>query len=208
MNPSSPDIIQAAPTISLRQASAADAAALAALAHRVFHDTFAAQNDPHDMALYLAASFGESLQRAEIEHPQMQTFLAEAHVGDESPRLIGYAQLHRSEPPPCVIDRSAIEIKRFYIDHHWHGRGVATRLMETTCAFAAAPAFAHAGRQTSSKSPSPESGWSAKTIWLGVWEHNPRAIAFYRKCGFTHVGAHEFLFGNDLQSDWVMVKSL
>ena len=35
----------------------------------------------------------------------------------------------------------------------------------------------------------------AATIWLGVWERNLRAIAFYRKSGFADVGAHDFLFG-------------
>ena len=49
---------------------------------------------------------------------------------------------------------------------------------------------------------------SATTLWLGVWERNDRARAFYTKCGFTDAGEHIFLFGTDPQTDRVMVTSL
>jgi ribosomal protein S18 acetylase RimI-like enzyme len=45
-------------------------------------------------------------------------------------------------------------------------------------------------------------------VWLGVWEHNPRAIAFYKKYGFISVGEHPFPLGGDLQRDIVMAKPL
>ena len=45
-------------------------------------------------------------------------------------------------------------------------------------------------------------------IWLGVWEQNPRAIAFYTKWGFVEVGAQTFRLGSDLQRDLVMAREL
>jgi ribosomal protein S18 acetylase RimI-like enzyme len=48
----------------------------------------------------------------------------------------------------------------------------------------------------------------ARTLWLGVWEHNARAIAFYRKHGFRQIGSHPFLLGQDLQTDLEMAVSL
>jgi ribosomal protein S18 acetylase RimI-like enzyme len=48
----------------------------------------------------------------------------------------------------------------------------------------------------------------AKTLWLGVWERNDRARAFYTKCGFVDAGEHIFLFGSDPQTDRVMVTAL
>jgi diamine N-acetyltransferase len=45
----------------------------------------------------------------------------------------------------------------------------------------------------------------AQTLWLGVWERNARAIAFYRKRGFQDVGRHQFLVGTDRQTDRLMV---
>jgi ribosomal protein S18 acetylase RimI-like enzyme len=44
--------------------------------------------------------------------------------------------------------------------------------------------------------------------WLGVWEHNPRAIAFYRKSGFVEVGDHVFPVGRDPQRDVVMARAV
>jgi ribosomal protein S18 acetylase RimI-like enzyme len=48
----------------------------------------------------------------------------------------------------------------------------------------------------------------AETLWLGVWERNDRARAFYAKCGFTGAGEHIFLFGTDPQTDLVLVTAL
>lgn len=41
-------------------------------------------------------------------------------------------------------------------------------------------------------------------VWLGVWERNARAIAFYKKYGFVERGEHVFLLGHDRQRDIVM----
>jgi RimJ/RimL family protein N-acetyltransferase len=46
----------------------------------------------------------------------------------------------------------------------------------------------------------------ADVAWLGVWERNPRAIAFYRKWGFAEVGAHTFVVGDDPQRDLVLCR--
>jgi ribosomal protein S18 acetylase RimI-like enzyme len=45
-------------------------------------------------------------------------------------------------------------------------------------------------------------------LWLGVWERNPRAIAFYLRKGFERVGEHRFLLGSDLQLDWLMARPI
>jgi ribosomal protein S18 acetylase RimI-like enzyme len=42
-------------------------------------------------------------------------------------------------------------------------------------------------------------------LWLGVWERNPRAIAFYAKSGFVDIGSHDFFVGADRQTDQVFV---
>jgi len=48
----------------------------------------------------------------------------------------------------------------------------------------------------------------ARTLWLGVWERNPRAIAFYKKVGFIEVGTHTFVLGADHQRDLVLARPL
>ena len=45
-----------------------------------------------------------------------------------------------------------------------------------------------------------------ESIWLDVWQKNERALAFYRKWGFSIVGSQPFLLGHDLQEDFIMVR--
>jgi ribosomal protein S18 acetylase RimI-like enzyme len=45
-------------------------------------------------------------------------------------------------------------------------------------------------------------------VWLGVWELNARAIAFYEKWGFEKFGEHVFMLGTDPQTDFMMRKKL
>jgi ribosomal protein S18 acetylase RimI-like enzyme len=169
----------------IRHANAADAAPLAELAARTFHDTFAADNDPSLMAIYMARSYNPSAQLAEITNPTMRTLLAEI-----AGQAVAYTQLRplSIDTPPCVTGPQPCEIMRFYVDRPWIGRGVAQRLMETAMNEARS--------------------LCAKTIWLGVWEFNPRAIAFYRKFGFELVGDHDFLFADVVQTDLVMSRAI
>ena len=43
-------------------------------------------------------------------------------------------------------------------------------------------------------------------MWLGVWERNPRAAAFYAKYGFVRVGEQTFVLGADAQTDWLLAR--
>lgn len=171
------------PSFRLRRGEKADAAALAEFAARIFSDTFAADNRPEDMEAHLADRYGVRQQTEELSDPGIVTILAK-----EGSRLIAYTQIRRISPPDCVTGEEPVELGRFYVDGPWHGRGLAQRLMA---------AAQDAGREL-----------GGRTFWLCVWEHNPRAIAFYEKCGFRDVGAKEFWLGSDQQSDRVMVMDL
>lgn len=163
----------------IRPAEPGDAAALAELAERTFRDTFAAANTPEDMELHCRASYGEERQGQEIAEAAMRTLVA-----DEGGVLAGFGQLRWGEAPECVGAARPAEIQRLYVDRPWHGKGLAQSLM------AALLDLAREG--------------GAEVVWLGVWGHNPRAIAFYRKLGFVVVGEHTFLLGSDRQRDLVM----
>ena len=97
-------------------------------------------------------------------------------VDDRDGMLVAFAQLR--------IERDALEIARFYVDRALHGQGVAHALMHACLEIAEQAGF--------------------RKLWLGVWEKNRRAIAFYEKCGFRDVGSQPFLLGSDLQTDRVM----
>ncbi len=170
--------------VSIRPATGKDAANLSAFAERVFFDTFAMDNTPEDIELYRQSTFSTELQAREIAAPGALVLLACADAN----RLAGYAHLIPAEIPSCVADIEALEVRRFYVAHEWHGSGLAKSLMQEV--------VQHARTR------------GARTLWLGVWERNGRAIAFYRKFGFREVGSHPFLLGHDVQTDLVMAASL
>jgi ribosomal protein S18 acetylase RimI-like enzyme len=170
-------------SIFVRRATVADAAELAAFGARVFAATFAKDNTADDMAMFLGANYSPERQAREIENPHTTTLLA-----IDGDTLVAFAQLIASKPPEIVSGDAAVEIARFYVDPAQHGRGIAQTLMDAVLDHARV-----AGR---------------RTVWLGVWERNPRAIRFYGKYGFTDVGAQPFLLGRDLQTDRVMTRAL
>lgn len=173
-----------APDSRIRRAEPADAAALAEFAARIFAETFGPDNRPEDMAAHLAERFGVRQQTEEILDPAVVTLLVE-----DGGRLIGYTQVATLHAPPlCVTGEAPVEIGRFYVDRAWHGKGLAQGLMA---------AARDAAREL-----------GGRTVWLAVWEHNPRAIAFYEKQGFRDVGSQPFRLGTDLQTDRVMVGEL
>lgn len=169
--------------LDIRKATRDDALRLSRIAEETFRATFGSVNSSEDMDLHCQRNFSEVIQAGEIASPDMLTLLCE-----ESGSLTGFAQLRFGAAPACVTAKSPVEIQRLYVASHWHGKGVAQELMRAC--------IDEAKRRGS------------ETIWLGVWEHNPRAIAFYRKCGFFEVGDHVFPLGRDQQRDIVMARSL
>ncbi len=167
----------------IRTASHYDAGQLFRLAEATFRNTFGAMNTGEDMDLHCRTSYSEAIQAGEIANPDLLTLLCD---GDEG--LVGFAQLRWGDAPDCVAAQSPGEIQRLYVADAWHGKGIAQGLMN-----ACIEAMKARG---------------SDVIWLGVWEHNPRAIAFYRKCGFVEVGDHVFPLGSDPQRDIVMARSI
>jgi diamine N-acetyltransferase len=164
----------------IRRAVSADACALAELGARTFSQAFGADNRPEDLAAHLEEFYGATQQRQEIDDPGFVTLLA---VDGE--RLIGFAQLRRQDAPSGVALSDCAELYRFYLDQEVHGTGVAQGLM----------AEVNVAART----------MGCRNLWLGVWERNPRAIAFYAKCGFIDRGSKAFVVGADRQTDRVMV---
>ena len=156
---------------------------LAELGARTFSDTFAADNTPEDMAAYLASSFGPSQQAAELADRRCSYQIAEVNGV-----ATGYALLRSGNAPNGVTGEKPIELVRLYISRESLGSGVGAALMQACI------------------DEAKERGY--ETLWLGVWENNQRAQAFYRKWNFTEVGTHLFQLGDDLQTDILMQRSI
>lgn len=169
--------------LTIRRAGPDDAGLLAELGGRTFSETFAADNSPEDMAAYLASSFNLAQQTAELADPA-STFLI-AEIGGVA---AGYAKLRAGEPAKGIGGGKPVELVRLYASTEWLGRGVGEALMR---------ACLEEARQA-----------GHETIWLGVWERNGRALAFYRKWGFRPVGEHVFQLGSDPQTDILMERAV
>jgi GNAT superfamily N-acetyltransferase len=167
----------------IRRGTLSDAALLAELGARTFSDTFAADNAPADMAAYLEAAFSPQQQGRELSDPS-STFL----IAEIDGQAAGYAMLRPSEAPNQVSRETPIELVRLYVLGEWHGRGVAAALMQRC--------LEEATRR------------GCRTLWLGVWEQNARAQAFYRKWKFAVVGDHVFQLGTDAQRDLLMERKV
>ncbi|HSM13023.1 MAG TPA: GNAT family N-acetyltransferase [Thermoanaerobaculia bacterium] len=167
---------------SIRAATVADAGAVAALAEATFRDAYVgAPGEALDV--YCAEAFGAEVQRRELEDPRVEMLVAES--GGE---MVGYVQLVEEGAPACVAARPAIELRRIYLRRDWHGTGLAHDLFERACERARSR--------------------GAATLWLGVWEGNPRAIRFYEKAGFRVVGEQSFELGFERQRDLVLALPL
>ena len=169
--------------ITVRLATADDVNLLTELGARTFEETFAADNTPEDMAAYLAASFNVAQQAAELADADSTLLIAEV-----SGVAAGYAKLNKGQPADGIDGTKPIELVRLYVERKWLGRGVGEALMRRCLEEAGRAGF--------------------KTIWLGVWEQNLRAQAFYRKWDFRAVGKHGFQLGEDAQTDILMEREI
>ena len=169
------------PPLTIRQATADDAELLYTIGLETFSDTFSRDNTPEDIAIYLAAAFSRDIQAAELAAPRSWFLIAETE-GEPA----GYARLVAGAAPQQVTGTNPIEIVRLYSRAAWIGRGVGAALMRACLETA--------------------TDLGCDTVWLGVWERNQRAIAFYERWGFRKVGSHPFMLGHDAQTDWLMQR--
>ena len=168
--------------VTVRRANPDDANLLAELGARTFLETFAGDNTGEDMDAYIASNFNVAQQTAELAHPASTFLIAEADGV-----AAGYAKLHAGEPAEGIEGDKPIELVRLYASRQFLGRGVGQALMRACLDQARRAGY--------------------ETIWLGVWERNARAQAFYRKWDFRAVGEHMFQLGSDLQRDILMERA-
>lgn len=170
-------------TDTLRPAVSTDAAALATLAEQTFRATFAADNSPDDLDLFCRTHYAPAIQAQEIADARREIWVTE-----KSGELIAYFMLTEGPRENGVKGERPLELQRIYVDSRFHGQGIAQSLMEKILERARQRGFT--------------------SLWLGVWEHNRRALAYYAKHGFKQVGEHTFMLGNDPQRDLILELSL
>ena len=171
------------PEITIRYATTDDAELIADLSRKTFYETFAYVNTKENMDKFMNEQFSREKLMKEVTEPGNTVLLA--FDGDAA---VGYATMREGEKFPDFNDKDSIEIARIYAVNTYIGTGVGQQLMRQ-CIFVAKEL-------------------KKEIIWLGVWEKNSRAIAFYTKWGFEKFNEHDFLLGDDVQKDWLLMKKL
>jgi len=167
----------------IREATPQDSELLAQLSRQTFVETFADQNSEENMSEYLAKHCTAQALTDERNEPSAVFFIAEAML-----EPVGFAKIRNVEIPKGLENIRAIEIHRLYILKKMIGQKIGQALMEECLKQARADHY--------------------QAIWLGVWERNERAIAFYKKFGFEVFGSHIFEVGHDPQTDLLMKRML
>lgn len=166
--------------IQIKSIEPANAELIAAISRETFYESFAIHNTQADMDKFMAEQFSKEQLMHEVSEPGNRFFLASA---DGIPA--GYLFL-KDRSHHLLASSAAVEISRLYVRKPFIGKGVGKLLMQH--------AIGHAGRLRKD------------TVWLGVWEHNQPAIAFYTSFGYRKFGEHDFILGNDVQRDWLMQR--
>jgi len=156
---------------------------LLSLSVKTFYDAFEHLNNPEDFEAYTSVAFTHDKLVSEINNPDSVFYFA--MIGDEK---VGYLKLNYASAQTEFKDANAVEVERIYVLADQQGKQIGQQLIN----FAVAKAI--------------EDG--LKYIWLGVWEHNLNARRFYERSGFKAFSSHQFVLGNDVQTDILMKKPL
>jgi diamine N-acetyltransferase len=169
--------------IEIRRAGAEDAGLVSVLGTVTFYEAYFEQDDPRDMANYLHESFNLDKIRDELASAQAEFFIVYLDT-----YAVGYAKLRFDSEVDCVKSENSVELQRIYLVERVFGKGIGARLLEFCLETAREKGF--------------------ESVWLTVWEENPRAIRFYEKYGFQPVGKISFPYGEATGTNWVMEKAL
>ncbi|WP_172196018.1 GNAT family N-acetyltransferase [Saccharibacillus qingshengii] len=169
--------------ITFRICDEQDVHALREVSIETFNDTFGKQNKPENMQAYLAKAFTETQLRRELATVNSTFFFLYADG-----ELAGFMKVNTDEAQSEPMDGDSFEIERIYIRQAFQKQGLGSVLIHKAFELAAAQ--------------------KKRKIWLGVWEKNDNAVAFYEQKGFVRTGAHSFYMGDEEQTDWILTKML
>ena len=169
--------------ITLKRVTITDAEALRLLSKETFYYFFGPLNDKANMDSYASTAFTPEKIQAELNNPDSHFYFALLDG-----QLTGYIKLNFGSAQTEFQDNDSLEVERIYVLAEYHSKKIGHQLFN----FATQTAI--------------DKG--LKYIWLGVWEHNHKAISFYEKHGFKIFGSHPFMLGDDQQTDLLMKKEL
>jgi ribosomal protein S18 acetylase RimI-like enzyme len=160
-----------------------DVKALQEISIQTFTETFADQNSESDMQKYISENLCLDQLSKELRSKDSAFYFLKLNS-----QIIGYLKLNTGESQTELKNNISLEIERIYVKQVFHGK--------------------HLGKQLLQKAIEIAKKYNYQYIWLAVWEHNLKAIAFYTKNKFVEFDKHTFKLGNDLQIDIMMKLEL
>ncbi|MDZ4707360.1 MAG: GNAT family N-acetyltransferase [Saprospiraceae bacterium] len=143
-----------------------------------FSQSFFHLNTRENFEAYVSDAFDEEKLKNELSLPDSRFYFVFFLS-----RLAGYFKINFHAGPDPQSNNNALELQRIYLLSPFQGYGLGNKILDFIVQLA----------QSSHHS----------SIWLGVWEHNTKAIRFYEKNGFIRKGEHAFLLGQDPQTDYI-----
>lgn len=169
--------------IEIKKCTLEDLHMLQEISYETFNETFRHQNSPENMNAYLERAFNLEQLEKEFCHTSSQFFLL--YLNHE---LAGYLKVNYNDAQSEEMGDESLEIERIYIKLQYQKHGLGKYLLNKAMEVA---------REC-----------HKKKVWLGVWEKNANAIAFYEKMGFVHTGTHPFHMGDEEQVDLIMTRTM
>lgn len=166
-----------------RLADATDAECLAALALQVFFDTYAPGGIRPSVARYALAELSADAFDERIKNPSLRVLVAEVDR-----HRVGFAVLDLAASRP-VAGCPPAELATLYVSRHFARRGIGSGLLEKARERAAELSL-------------------DSRIWLSANARNSGAIAFYRRLGFTELGAFDFEIEGERHPNLVFVSPI
>ena len=160
-----------------------DLAPLCDLSRKTFLSAFKHLNSAENMLAYLDKAYCPEQLLRELNNPYSVFYFA---FDGETP--IGYIKVNEAPAQTDIYDEASLELERIYLLREFQGLGLGKELLEKAISI---------GKQK-----------KKRYMWLGVWDKNIKAIAFYQENGFVVVGEHPFVMGNDRQNDFIMRREL
>ncbi|MBJ8078730.1 GNAT family N-acetyltransferase [Bacillus cereus group sp. N12] len=170
-------------TINIKKGTLEDLYTLQEISYETFNETFKDQNSSQNMSAYLEKAFNLKQLEKELSNVASQFFFV--YFNNE---VAGYLKVNTNDAQSEEMGDESLEIERIYIKGEFQKHGLGKYLLNKSIEIA----MEH----------------NKKKIWLGVWEKNENAIAFYKKMGFVQTGVHSFYMGDEEQMDFIMIKTL
>ena len=167
----------------IRKVEIADVEVLVKIAKQTFRETFAHDNTEEQLQEYFEEAYSLKTLLTELGNPESETYFI---MHEEE--IAGFLKVNWGNAQTERELENAFEIQRLYVLQAYQGFGLGKQLFEFALELAENNGFS----------------WA----WLGVWEHNTKAQAFYNRYGFEKFSQHCFMVGQKVDTDWLLKKKL